>query len=565
MQNANCKLQNEVICNLHFAFCILQFFLLFGWLYLLLFHRLGARDLWNSHEARAAMNAQSVLDSGRLLPHLYDGQPELQKPPLYYWLVALVARLRGGAVDAWAVRLPSALSALVCAAALAILGAGCGRKREGLVAGVVLLTALHFTWLARVGRTDMPLTAAVSVALCALYLARRQTPSARLGCLAVAYVATAAAVLLKGPIGVVLPAAAFGGYLLAARRQEKPGGSLGLWWGVPLVLVLTVPWFWWANRETDGDFCRVFFWLHNVSRGLGGSRLRGHPWWFYGPRLLLDFAPWSVLLPAALWLFWRRGWWRQDAEARFGLAWLVAMLIVLSCARFKRADYLVPAYPGAALFLSCCLCRWLHQPDAPARASPRWRIGLVALLLVAGISAVGWWVRVEFTLPAAEATREQHSFARVVRRHVPAPLPVVFFRTESHALAFHVGTPVRVMREWHELEHAGGSHVVMPAATAAAWRASLRGVRLEEVARNTDTAPDHEKPLVLFRVLPGAATVAQIGTAFPELRDHAGPSQVAIGGQGAAQPGAAGNKTHPRPSRSGADVVRPAARARRRP
>src|SRR6184192_2165206 len=58
------------------------------WLYFLFFHGLGRRDLWNSHEARAAMNARSVLEDGRwLLPHLHDGHAELQKPPLYYWLV----------------------------------------------------------------------------------------------------------------------------------------------------------------------------------------------------------------------------------------------------------------------------------------------------------------------------------------------------------------------------------------------------------------------------------------------------------------------------------------------
>ncbi len=406
---------------------------------------------------------------------------------------------------------------------------------------MLLLTALHFTWLARVGRIDMPLTAAVSLTLCGLYLAQRQQkPAIRLACLLLAYVSTAAAVLLKGPIGIVLPAAAFGTSLLTGVRRNKPG-SLGLWWGVPLVLVLTVSWFWWANRETGGAFFRVFLWHHNVERGLGGSRLRGHPWWFYGPRLLLDFAPWSFLLPTALWLYCRRGWWRPDAEARFGLAWLVAMLVVLSCARYKRADYLVPAYPGAALFLGCTLCRWYrHQSEAPARRSPRWRFGLVSIVLAGGISAVGWWVRVEITLPASEATREHHSFARVVRHHVPAPRPILLFRTEAHALAFHVGAPVRMLRHWDELDRCADGHVVMPVATAAAWRQSLRSVCLEEVARNTDRAAGHEKPLVLFRILPAGATVGRIGNPSYELQHHAGPSQVAPGGQGAAQSGAAG-------------------------
>src|SRR5262249_61237606 len=88
-------------------------------IFVLFFHRLADRDLWSSHEARAAMDAQTIIDDGGWwLPHLYDGRAELQKPPLYYWLVALIARARGGIVDAWAVRLPATLSALGCIAVI---------------------------------------------------------------------------------------------------------------------------------------------------------------------------------------------------------------------------------------------------------------------------------------------------------------------------------------------------------------------------------------------------------------------------------------------------------------
>src|SRR5207247_6841558 len=81
-----------------------------GWL---LFDHLGERDLWGSHEARAAQNAQRFLtDGGWGLLRLYDDQPELQKPPLYYWLVALAAWLRGVTVDAWAARMPAAPAGL---------------------------------------------------------------------------------------------------------------------------------------------------------------------------------------------------------------------------------------------------------------------------------------------------------------------------------------------------------------------------------------------------------------------------------------------------------------------
>src|SRR5689334_22234257 len=83
----------------------------------LFFYHLDRRDLWSSHEARAAQDAQTMLDDRDwLLPHLYDHKVELQKPPLYYWLVAGISRLRGQSVDIWAVRLPAA-----CAAAGAVL------------------------------------------------------------------------------------------------------------------------------------------------------------------------------------------------------------------------------------------------------------------------------------------------------------------------------------------------------------------------------------------------------------------------------------------------------------
>src|SRR5262245_10078373 len=89
-------------------------------------YRLADRDLWSSHEARAAMDAQALCD-GELVPRLYDGRPEVQKPPLYYYLVAALAQARGGVVDAWAVRLPSALSALGCVLLLAVVLARQGR------------------------------------------------------------------------------------------------------------------------------------------------------------------------------------------------------------------------------------------------------------------------------------------------------------------------------------------------------------------------------------------------------------------------------------------------------
>src|SRR5207253_5718739 len=113
-----------------------------------------------------------VLRGHWLLPRLYDGHLELQKPPLYYWLAALLGLAGGGEVGPWAVRLPAALSALGCVLFVHLVGCRRGRLLAGFLAALVLATCVHFTWMARVGRIDMPLTFAVTVAVGSLHLAR---------------------------------------------------------------------------------------------------------------------------------------------------------------------------------------------------------------------------------------------------------------------------------------------------------------------------------------------------------------------------------------------------------
>jgi 4-amino-4-deoxy-L-arabinose transferase-like glycosyltransferase len=494
--------------------------------YLLFFHRLGDRDLWSSHEARAAMNAATLLE-GRY-PHLFDGQPEVQKPPLCYALVAGIAWLRGGSVDALAVRLPAALAAAIMVAWM-VWGWGPGKRGRGLLTGLILATSIHFTWLARIGRIDMPLAAAVTLSASGFFLARRPVyrPWAapkgfwlRLG-----YGMAAVGVLLKGPVGLVLPAAITACSLLSEGEWpacwewgawRKLLRDLGAGWGLLLVLVLTVPVYAWAESASGGQFCREFFWHHNLERGLGGARLRSHPWWLYGPFFLLYFLPWSpFLLLAGVF----RGW-RNDPLARFGLCWTLAVVAVLSCSHFKRADYLTPAWPGAALFLGSVLSLGRSRiEDRGSTHGPRSSI-LYSLssilfpsgvLLVAALAVLVQLYRVESILPREEAFRDYRALAARIQQLAEPGSEVVFFRTEAHALAFHVGEaglfPATVV-EWQELRarmtsgsaSGGATLVVLSPESLAEWPTTLLDTDYREVIRNTDLAGGrHERPLVVIR------------------------------------------------------------------
>jgi 4-amino-4-deoxy-L-arabinose transferase-like glycosyltransferase len=574
-----------------FPFFLILFSVLFVSfvVYLLFFHRLANRDLWSSHEARAAMDAQTILDDGAWgLPHLYDGRPELQKPPLYYWLVAAVARYRGGIVDAWAVRLPASLAALGCVVLVFWLAWQRGRPVAGIIAATVLATAIHFTWLARVGRIDMPLTLAVGIILHGWFFAfrtsrsssaipsyqpgapatewrapslalraggseiaarwieraddpknwRRESNRNPLYCLLLAYLALAAGLLLKGPIALVLPGAAFVVFLLVERNWRHPIQQvrhLGLWWGLPLALGFAGSWFIWADRATHDDLFRTFFLHHNLDRAFGENVVDrwSHPWWLYGPLFAANFLPWSVLVPVAAWTIWRKGWWREDQELRFGAAWFVAVLLVLSCVSFKRADYLLPAYPGAALFLGCV-------GERAYRAAVHRRRLANCFTGVALGTVIGWLVYLHGFLPAKDIQLECQTFAAEVRRRAPAPQQVSFFRTEAHALAFHVGRPLAIFVEWERLadlaDRAESQYVVMPLARLAECADHVPVERFEKLATS-----NHPRPLVLLRTRPFPAGAradepADAGTAAIAADRHAAAQRPAARAERSAGP-----------------------------
>ncbi len=467
---------------------------------------LSQRDLWSSHEARAAQDAQCVLETGRpVIPHLFDGRIELQKPPFFYWSVAVIAWLRSGRVEAVDVRLPSAAAAVATVLCVTFVGWRWQGPVLGLAAGAMLATMLHFLWLGRVGRIDMPLTFGCAVGLLGYWYAWQSGSNLAA---AACYLGLALGMLLKGPVALVLCIAAISVHLVVesiARAvgrcwMDAPRGRfplISLLWGLVPMSVAVLGYFWWVDAQSDGQFGQVFFWYHNLARGLGeAEELEHHPWWFYLVRIAFDLFPWCVLVPLAFTAEGRKVW-SEDALSRFGLAWFVGMTAFLSCMSFKRADYLLPAYPGAALVLGNVAIRVLTATQGGHKK--------IALIVGGGTLAVAvsWLVFAHRFLPAVEPQRELRTFAAAVRQAVPSPEPVLLFRIEGHQLVYHLGRPVERIIEWENLDiwMAGKERrfVIMTPQEVAVWQDHLEAARLVRVCDNA--LPDghsHEQPYVLM-------------------------------------------------------------------
>jgi 4-amino-4-deoxy-L-arabinose transferase-like glycosyltransferase len=285
----------------------------------------------------------------------------------------------------------------------------------GLIAGLAMSTALMFDIVARAATPDSFL---VFFCTLALYLFVRQenwqdgTPRSTATSLpwslcASMYAVMGIAVLVKGPIGVILPGAVLGLYLLVRDpigqlpvdtiwgdrlllflRRFTPARILRAFWSMrPLtaiaaVLLVAGPWFALVGWRTHGDFLREFFGTQNFGRFVNAMDNHSGGIWYYIPAILIGFFPWSIFaVPSALDLV-RRSCGRESWQrgAKFLACWVVVFIGFFSLASTKLPNYALPAYPALALVTACFLDRWLARPESVNRWWPRLAFGSLFLV-----------------------------------------------------------------------------------------------------------------------------------------------------------------------------------------
>ena len=313
---------------------------------LLFLSNLGARDLWAPDEPYFAEGAREmVVDGEWLVPHV-NGVVTTDKPPLFFWTIAVLS-LAAGAVTPWTARLPSALAALGTLLLVMRLSRRFDGERTAWLAGLVLISTLMFWDKAHWAQIDSLLCFTIWMALSAFEACRAgEAAGARAGVLF--WLAAAVAVLAKGPVGLLLP---LGIAVLVTASDPGPGRWRRLASPIgPLLFVLVVGA--WAAAATAGSGGEYSVWgaleEHFVHRGLHGLHHRQPPW-YYLQVLPLHLLPWSGLVPGALVLAWRR---RADPADRFLLVASLFVVLFFSISTEKRDLYVLPAVPAFALMVA---------------------------------------------------------------------------------------------------------------------------------------------------------------------------------------------------------------------
>jgi 4-amino-4-deoxy-L-arabinose transferase-like glycosyltransferase len=240
------------------------------------------------------------------------------------------------------------------------------------------------------------------------------------------------AVVCKGPIGFVGPLAVLAPWAwwvaVDRRRAEMPTGSwlqqvaqaampavidvirslrpLTLTFGM---LLAAAPWYAAVWARTDGAWIEGFFFVHNVGRFMAPMEKHSGGVLFHPLTMLVLFYPWSCFLPltvgVASWRIWRRSGPLATRHALgLTLAWLVVWVGGFSAAATKLPNYILPAYPAAALLVAALGVEAVRQAATSGRwPHPRWLATGLASLAFGGIATAATIVVVSgYGLPGAE-------------------------------------------------------------------------------------------------------------------------------------------------------------------
>ncbi|OGP93272.1 MAG: hypothetical protein A2156_07040 [Deltaproteobacteria bacterium RBG_16_48_10] len=374
-----------------------QILLLLGVCIVIYVLNLGQWDLWNPDEPRYAEVAREMVKGGDWVLMHYNGRDYGNKPPLFFWLIALSSYLWQG-FTSFSVRFPSALFGTLTVLLTFFLGKALYTSRTGFLSGLVLATSVEFAYLSTRANTDTTLTFFTTASLFCFFRwdqHRKEEGSGRRapGALLIYgfYTGMAFATLTKGPVGFILPLFVSLIYLVVLRDWKGFKG-MKLLPGMLLMMVIVLAWYVPAVWKGGRDFLNQTLLVHTIDRyAAGWSKVR--PIYYYLYNFPVDFLPWTFLLPAAGVYGLSKETFGKRKEFLFLLVWFVVIFLFFSLSKGKRSLYLLPLFPAVSLMIGKL---W---DDLMSTRMERFRqewvsfplYGFMGLALIAG-AAIPWVV-----------------------------------------------------------------------------------------------------------------------------------------------------------------------------
>jgi 4-amino-4-deoxy-L-arabinose transferase-like glycosyltransferase len=314
------------------------------------FATMPVRPLLDPDEGRYAEIPREMAASGDWVTPRLNGLKYFEKPPLQYWATAVAYSAFGE--SEWTARLWTVGLAFLCLPLTYGWTARVYGRSAGFTALAVLAVSPYFQIIGHLNLLDAGFTFWLAGTVFAFTLAQTAavgSQSERRWMLA-AWIAAALAVLTKGIVVGVLVGLTVVLYTMTERDRltwRRLHGALGL----PLFLLITVPWFV-AVTARNPSFPGFFFVHEHFARFLTTVHQRVEPWWYFAGILAIGAIPWLAALPAA----GSRAWRESPAAGpfkplKFLIIFAAVTLLFFSLSGSKLAPYILPLMPPLAAII----------------------------------------------------------------------------------------------------------------------------------------------------------------------------------------------------------------------
>jgi hypothetical protein len=336
----------------------------------LYFVSLGQWDLWNPDEPRYAQVAREMVEGGDWILMHFNGKMYADKPPLFFWLIALSSFLWQG-FTSFSVRFPSAFFGTLTVLLTFLIGKRLYSSRTGFISGLILATSAEFAYLSTRANIDATLTFFTTASLFCFFKWYKNTAphpsplpvgereeltgnlilkgSKRSFIIYGFYIGMALATLAKGPVGFILPLLVSLIYLII-QKDWNGIKRMKLIQGMILFIIIVLAWYLPALLKGGKEYFNETIMLHTVDRfAKGSSHIR--PFYYYLYNFPADFLPWIFFLPAAIAYGFSGGKARVKKEFLFLFVWFAVIFIFFSFSKGKRGLYLLPLFPTVSLMV----------------------------------------------------------------------------------------------------------------------------------------------------------------------------------------------------------------------
>ncbi|MCI0396865.1 MAG: glycosyltransferase family 39 protein [Chloroflexi bacterium] len=325
---------------------------------LALFWRLGQGTLRDFDEAIYAEVSKEMIQSGDWLTPHWGYKPHLHKPPLLYWLTAILFQLFG-VNELWA-RATSALSGILLIAVVFLIAWRLFGQPAAILASIILLTSQQFLTLARDGVFDILMNLFIYLAVYA-YVRLREGNQRWWYLVGIAF---ALAFMTKSAGALVAPATIFLA-LLFDRQLTATFQSRQFRQAVLLAVVLLVPWHIVVYLKHSELFVEQYIFFNVVTRATTNVAVQPRAYDFYITALRFYFFPWFYLSPFALALPKNV---KGERPSRVLLILVVLVFTVFTAAQSKIPWYIFSLYPALAILVAHVVVQAIWQEHLLARA-----------------------------------------------------------------------------------------------------------------------------------------------------------------------------------------------------